>query len=43
MKLRQRMQPTFVVIQVTHPERVIYPAEGLTKLDLVRSYDSVGE
>jgi bifunctional non-homologous end joining protein LigD len=30
-------------ITVTHPERVIYPEAGLTKLDLVRYYDVVGE
>jgi bifunctional non-homologous end joining protein LigD len=28
-------------VSVTHPERVIDPASGLTKLDLVRYYDSV--
>jgi bifunctional non-homologous end joining protein LigD len=43
MKQGQRMQPIFAGIRVTHPERVIYPAEGLTKLDLVRYYDTVGE
>jgi bifunctional non-homologous end joining protein LigD len=37
------MHPTFAGIQVTHPERVIFPAEGLTKLDLVRYYDTVAE
>ncbi len=37
------MQPIFAGIRVTHPERVIYPAEGLTKLDLVRYYDTVGD
>lgn len=30
-------------IPVTHPERVIYPEAGLTKLDLVRYYDTVSE
>lgn len=30
-------------IRVTHPERVVFPAPGLTKLDLVRYYDTVGE
>jgi hypothetical protein len=29
------MQPTFAGVRVTHPERVIFPAEGLTELDLV--------
>jgi bifunctional non-homologous end joining protein LigD len=30
-------------IQVTHPERVIDPASGVTKLELVRYYESVAE
>jgi bifunctional non-homologous end joining protein LigD len=37
------MKPVFAGITVTHPERVIYPEAGLTKLDLVRYYDTVGE
>ncbi len=36
------MEPTFAGIRITHPERVMYPASGLTKLDIVRYYDSVG-
>lgn len=36
------MEPTFAGIRVTHPERIVYPEAGLTKLDLVRYYDSVG-
>jgi bifunctional non-homologous end joining protein LigD len=36
------MEPTFAGIRVTHPERVVYPGAGLTKLDLVRYYHSVG-
>jgi len=30
-------------VKVTHPERVIDPTSGLTKLDLVRYYESVAE
>ncbi len=30
-------------MKVTHPERVIDPSTGLTKLDLVRYYESVAE
>ena len=30
-------------IKITHPERIVYPALGFTKLDLARYYDSVGE
>jgi bifunctional non-homologous end joining protein LigD len=33
----------FAGITVTHPERVVYPESGLTKLDLVRHYDTVAE
>lgn len=33
----------FAGITVTHPERVMYPEAGLTKLDLVRYYAIVGE
>ncbi|HSB24962.1 MAG TPA: DNA ligase D [Burkholderiaceae bacterium] len=37
MPLRRAAKPT----KVTHPERVIDPASGATKLDLVRYYESV--
>jgi bifunctional non-homologous end joining protein LigD len=30
-------------VKISHPERVIYPALGLAKLDLARYYDAVGE
>jgi bifunctional non-homologous end joining protein LigD len=30
-------------IEVTHPERVLFPRAGLTKLDMVRYYDTVAE
>lgn len=30
-------------VKITHPERVIDPSTGLTKLDLVRYYDSVAD
>ena len=35
------MEPSFAGIRVTHPERVMFPAAGLTKLDIVRYYDAV--
>jgi bifunctional non-homologous end joining protein LigD len=35
------MNPSFAGIPITHPDRVIYPAAGLTKLDIVRYYDGV--
>jgi bifunctional non-homologous end joining protein LigD len=33
--------PLIAGIRVTHPDRVTFPEAGLTKLDLVRYYDSV--
>jgi bifunctional non-homologous end joining protein LigD len=35
------MEPSFAGIRVTHPERIMFPASGLTKLDIVRYYDAV--
>jgi bifunctional non-homologous end joining protein LigD len=29
-------------VEITHPDRVMFPAAGLTKLDLARHYDRVG-
>jgi bifunctional non-homologous end joining protein LigD len=30
-------------VRITHPERIVYPALGFTKLDLARYYDAVAE
>jgi bifunctional non-homologous end joining protein LigD len=30
-------------VKISHPERVVYPSLGFTKLDLARYYDEVGE
>ena len=30
-------------VAITHPERVVYPAEGITKFDIVRYYGSVAD
>ncbi len=30
-------------VAISHPERIVYPDAGLTKLDLARYYESVGE
>ena len=30
-------------VRISNPDRVLYPAEGITKLDLVRYYESVGD
>ena len=35
--------PSFAGIEVTHPERRLFPQAGLTKLDLVRYYDTVAD
>ena len=34
-------QPLIGGVRVTNPDRVLWPEEGWTKLDLVRFYDSV--
>ncbi|HEY5896487.1 MAG TPA: DNA ligase D [Burkholderiales bacterium] len=36
-------QNTVHGIKITHPERIVYPSLGFTKLDLARYYDEVGE
>jgi bifunctional non-homologous end joining protein LigD len=33
----------FEGVRLTHPDRVLYPADGLTKLDLARYYRAVGD
>jgi len=35
-------EPSFAGIRITHPDRVVYPRAGFTKLDVVRYYDTVG-
>jgi len=30
-------------IGISHPDRVVYPADGITKLDLARYYDAIAE
>lgn len=35
--------PIVAGIRITHPERVLFPRSGLTKLDMARYYDSVAE
>lgn len=37
------MTPICAGITITHPERVLFPDEGYTKLDLVRYYDAVAD
>jgi bifunctional non-homologous end joining protein LigD len=34
-------EPVIAGVRVSHPTRVIFPAAGLTKIDLVRYYDAV--
>jgi bifunctional non-homologous end joining protein LigD len=33
----------FEGVRLTHPDRILYPAEGLTKLDVARYYSAVGD
>lgn len=36
-------RPVVAGIGISHPERVFYPADGITKLDLARYYEAIGE
>jgi bifunctional non-homologous end joining protein LigD len=38
-----RSAPSVSGIKVTHPDRLLFPAAGLTKLDLVRYYDAAAD
>jgi bifunctional non-homologous end joining protein LigD len=40
---RARSGAVVAGVTVTHPDRVLFPAAGLTKLDLVRYYDAVAD
>lgn len=35
--------PASASLKITHPERLVWPSLGITKLDLVRYYENVGE
>jgi bifunctional non-homologous end joining protein LigD len=35
--------PASPALKITHPERLVWPSLGITKLDLVRYYEGVGE
>jgi bifunctional non-homologous end joining protein LigD len=37
------MRPTVAGIGISHPDRVMFPGAGLTKLDLARYYESVAD
>lgn len=41
----ETMQGRHVVqgVRISHPQRVVYPDLGLTKLELIRYYESIGE
>jgi bifunctional non-homologous end joining protein LigD len=36
-------QPSISGVRITHPERLMFPDLGLTKLDLIRYYDAVAD
>lgn len=42
-EVRREATAASTAIRVTHPSRVVDPASGLTKLDVVRYYESVAE
>ena len=37
------MKPVVAGIAISHPERVFYPDDGVTKLDLARYYEAIGD
>jgi len=40
---KERPDPAVIEgVRITHPDRVVYPALGVTKLDVARYYDSIG-
>ncbi len=41
--LPKRLQRQLEGVELTHPDRVVYPDQGLTKLDLAAYYVQVGE
>ena len=41
--MRPGMETSIRGIRISHPDRIIYPQLGLSKLDLVRYYESVGK
>jgi bifunctional non-homologous end joining protein LigD len=41
--MRRSMETSVRGIRISHPDRVIYPKLGFSKLDLVRYYESVGK
>ena len=36
-------EPRIAGVKLTHPERILYPAVGITKLDLARFYERIAE
>lgn len=39
---KQKAEPTFAGITLSSPDKVLYPAIGVTKLDLARYYEAIG-
>ena len=35
--------PTVVAVRISHPERLIYPDQGISKLQLARYYESIAD
>ena len=43
MRAREANSNEVAGVRISHPERVMYPEAGLTKLDLARYYDAIGD
>ena len=37
------LEPTIAGVHITHPERIVYPAAGITKLMVAEYYERVGK
>ncbi len=43
VKSRQKQEVRVEGVKLTHPDRVVFPEQGLTKLDMARYYADIGE
>ena len=43
MSSKQTDRPIVAGVSISHPERVVYPAIGITKLDVAKYYESIGD
>ena len=40
--VREKARVEVAGVPISHPERVVFPDDGITKLELARYYESVG-